>query len=79
MGLLRGRTSLLLRLLSLLIHDMDFPMCFWVEACNTTMYILNRCPHRILKDMTPKEAFTGVKLDVSHFMCVWLSSLYSCA
>jgi hypothetical protein len=31
-------------------HDIDIPMCHWVDACNTTMYILNRCTHRILKD-----------------------------
>jgi hypothetical protein len=42
-------------------------MFLWVEACCTIVYILNRCPHRVLKEKTPKEAFTGEKPDVSHF------------
>ena len=29
--------------------------------------VQNRCPHQILGLSTPKEAFTGKKLDVSHF------------
>ncbi len=44
-----------------LINYMDFPMSSWVEACNTTVYIFNRCYNRILKDMTPEEAFTSLK------------------
>jgi hypothetical protein len=50
-----------------MIHDQDFPMFLWVEACNTIVYIINWCPHNILEDKTPEEAFTGVKLEVSHF------------
>jgi hypothetical protein len=42
-------------------------MFFWAETCNTTIYIYNRCPHKILEDKTPKEAFIGVKPEVSHF------------
>jgi hypothetical protein len=49
-----------------MIHDLDLPMCLWAEACLTTVYILNRCPHKVLKDKTPKEAFTGEKPQVAH-------------
>jgi hypothetical protein len=42
-------------------------MFLWVEACNTTVYIQNRCPQRILEDKTPREALIGVKQEVSHF------------
>jgi hypothetical protein len=42
-------------------------MFLWAESCNTTIYIQNRCPHKILEDKTPEEAFTGVKPEVSHF------------
>jgi hypothetical protein len=31
------------------------------------VYIPNRIPHKILKNMTPKEYFTRVKPDVGHF------------
>jgi hypothetical protein len=61
-----------------MIHDQDLPMFLWAEACNTTVYIQNQCPHKILEDKTPEEAFTGVKPEVSHFPHLWLSSLYPC-
>lgn len=41
-------------------------MFLWVEACSTAIYVQNRCPHRKLRDLTPKEAFTGGKHEISH-------------
>ena len=41
-------------------------MYLWAEACGTTVYVQNRSPHRRLGDITPKEAFTGEKSDISH-------------
>ena len=35
--------------------------------CNTTVYIQNRVPHKVLGKMTPEEAFIGKKPDVGHF------------
>ena len=32
----------------------------------TTIYLLNRSPHKILEDKTPKESFTGQKPQVNH-------------
>ena len=49
-----------------MIHDQDLTMFSWVEPSNTTIYVENRSPHRILGDKTPEEAFTGVKPEVSH-------------
>ncbi len=49
-----------------MIHDQDLHMLLWAKACNSTTYIQNRCPHRILEDNTPEEAFTGVKPEMSH-------------
>jgi hypothetical protein len=42
-------------------------MILWAEASMTTVYVQNRSPHKILKNMTPEEAFTGVKPEVGHF------------
>ena len=36
-------------------------MVLWVEACNTTIYVQNMSPCRILEDKTPEEAFIVVK------------------
>jgi hypothetical protein len=50
-----------------MIHDQNLPMIMWAEASMTVVYVQNRSPHKILKNMTPEEAFTGVKHEVGHF------------
>jgi transposase InsO family protein len=40
------------------IHDQSLPMTLWEKACMTTMYVQNRSPHQILKNISPEEAFT---------------------
>ena len=32
----------------------------------TTVYVQNRTPHRVLENKTPEEVFSGKKLEVSH-------------
>jgi hypothetical protein len=32
----------------------------------TVVYVQNRSPHKTLRNMTPEEAFTGVKSEVRH-------------
>jgi hypothetical protein len=51
-----------------MIHDQDLPMFLWAEACNTTVYIQNKSPHKVLGDKTPEEVLTGVKPEVGHFV-----------
>jgi hypothetical protein len=41
-------------------------MFLWGEAAMTSIYVQNRIPHRILKDMTPEEAFSGKKPNVEN-------------
>jgi hypothetical protein len=50
-----------------MIHDQNLPMILWAEASMTVVYVQNMSPHKILKNMTPEEAFTGVKPEVGHF------------
>ena len=40
---------------------------YWVEAINYENYIVNRTPTKGFKNMTPEEAWTKIKPDVSHF------------
>ena len=49
-----------------MMHDQSLPMFLWEEASKTVVYVQNRCPHKILKNITPREAFTGVKPEVGH-------------
>jgi hypothetical protein len=41
-------------------------MYIWEEACNTTVYLQNMSPHRILEGKTPEEAFTGSRPEIGH-------------
>jgi hypothetical protein len=41
-------------------------MMLWAEACNTTTYVQNKSPHRILEDNTLEEAFIGVRPKIGH-------------
>ena len=49
-----------------MFHDQGHPIHLWAEACNTAVYVKNRCPHRVLGMSTPEEAFFGKKHDISH-------------
>ena len=49
-----------------MIHDQDLPMCLWVEATMTTVYVQNRLSHSALGLNTPEEMFTGKKPEEIH-------------
>jgi hypothetical protein len=49
-----------------LLNDQGRSMFLWGEATMTTIYVQNRSPHRILKDMKPEEAFSGKKPNVEN-------------
>jgi hypothetical protein len=49
-----------------LLNDQGLSMFLWGEAAMTTIYVQNRSPHRILKDMTPEESFSGKKPNVEN-------------
>ena len=51
-----------------MLHDEGLIKFLWARAANSAMYVQNRCPHPTLDSKTPKEMFTGNKLDVSHFI-----------
>ena len=50
-----------------MLHDQGLPLYLWDEACNIVIYLQNISPHRIPGMSTPKEDFSGKKLDVGHF------------
>ena len=37
-----------------MLYDQDFPRFLWAEACNTSVYIQKRTPHRALGKKTPE-------------------------
>ena len=48
-----------------MLHDQDIPMHLWVDAARTSMYVQNHTPHRVIKNKTPEEVFSGKKAKVS--------------
>jgi hypothetical protein len=49
-----------------LLNDQGLSMFLRGEAAMTAIYVQNKSPHRILKDMTPEEAFSGKKPNVEN-------------
>jgi hypothetical protein len=49
-----------------LMNDQGLCMYLWGEAAMKKIYVQNRSCHRILKDMTLEEAFSGKKPNVEH-------------
>ena len=58
-----------------MIHDQGLSIFLWSKACSTAVYVQNKSPHKILKEMTPEEVFIGRKLEVSHLR-IFGSPLY---
>ena len=50
-----------------MLTDKNIRKTFWPETVNWTIYVLNKCPTLAVKDITPEEAWSGVKPSVDHF------------
>ena len=50
-----------------MLQHVGLSYVFWVEAVNTTVYVLNRAPILAVKDKTLQEAWSGKKPIVEHF------------
>ena len=49
-----------------MLIEKQLPAFLWDEAVAHAVYLRNRAPTRALKGMTPYEAWSGIKPDVSH-------------
>jgi hypothetical protein len=66
-GVAKRKNGSIVEATKAMIHDQSLPMFLWAEASMTAVYVQNKSPHKILKNMTPEEAFTGFKPEVGHF------------
>jgi hypothetical protein len=64
---LRRKNIIIIEATKAMIHDQSLPMILWAKTCMTTIYVQNRSPHQILKNITPEEALIGVNLEIGHF------------
>lgn len=57
----------LLNMVRSMLKSKNMPKTWWGEAVNTAAYIINRSPTKKMENVTPEEAWTGVKPNVAHF------------
>lgn len=65
-GVAERKNRTVMNMVRCLLSQKGMPKTFWAEAVNCSFYLLNRCPTLSLKDMTPEEAWTGIKPSVTH-------------
>ncbi|GAA0154298.1 hypothetical protein LIER_12323 [Lithospermum erythrorhizon] len=63
-GVAERRNRTVMNMVRAMLSAKNMPKTLWPEAVNWTFYILNRCPTLAVKDMTPQEAWNGVKPSV---------------
>ena len=59
-----------------MLQSKGLSLFFWAEAINCVNYIVNDTPTKVLKNITPEEAWISIKSDVSHF-CVFGSEAWA--
>jgi hypothetical protein len=69
-GVVERRNQTIVGMARNMLKAKGVPVTFWGEAVSTAVFILNRSPTKILKGMTPFEAWHGRKPDVS-FLCTF--------
>ena len=50
-----------------MIQSKGLSLQYWAEAIYCANYIVNCTPTKVLQGITPKEAWSKIKPDVSHF------------
>ncbi|KAL6321847.1 hypothetical protein AAG906_035546 [Vitis piasezkii] len=66
-GVAERKNRTVMNMVRSMLSEKKIPKTFWPEAVNWTMYVLNRSPTVAVKNVTPEEAWSGVKPTVEHF------------
>ena len=69
-GIAERKNRTVMNMVRSLLSPKKAPKYLWPEAANWTFYVLNRCPTSAVKNITPQEAWNGIKPSVEHFR-VW--------
>lgn len=65
-GIAERKNRTLVEMARCMLNESGLPDSVWVEAIQTANYIRNRCDTSALNNVTPFEAFWGIKPSVSH-------------
>ena len=66
-GVAEGKYRTIMNMVRSILSEKQVPENFWPEAVDWTMHVLNRSSIVVVKDMTPEEAWSGVKPNVDYF------------
>lgn len=66
-GVAEWKNRTMMNMVRSMLPEKKMPKNFWPEAVNWTIYLLNKSPKLAVKDVTPHEAWNGVKSTVEHF------------
>ncbi|GAU31303.1 hypothetical protein TSUD_315120 [Trifolium subterraneum] len=66
-GVSERKNRTLLNIVRSMLASKNVPKNFWPEALKWATYVMNRSPTTSVKDLTPEEAWSGVKPSVLHF------------
>ena len=72
-GVVERRNRTVVAMARSMLKEMKLPSFLWGEAVRHSIYLLNRLPTRALSELTPYEAWTGVKPSLGHirvFGCI---------
>ena len=66
-GVVERKNRTLKEMANCMLQSKGLNLNFWAEAINCANYIVNRTSTNVLNNITPEEAWSSIKLDVSHF------------
>ena len=69
-GVAERKNRTVMNMVRCLLSVKRVPKIFWPKAINWTFYLLNRCPTHAVRNITPQEAWSGIKPSVKHLR-VW--------
>jgi hypothetical protein len=75
-GVVEQKNRSLKEMASCMLHAKSIPHRLWDEAFNCATYIQKISPRRSVKDKTPFEAWSGLKLKLTHF-CIFGSRAWA--
>lgn len=66
-GVAERKNRTIMNMVRSMLSEKKIPKTFWPEAVNWTVHVLNRSPTLAVRNMTPEEAWNGVKPSVEYF------------
>jgi transposase InsO family protein len=66
-GVAERKNRIIMSMVRSMLSEKQVPKKFWPEAVNWTTHVLNRSPILAVKEITPEEAWSGVKPNMNYF------------